>query len=111
LSGWRRHLIAGGPEGGLARRDARTILAAAPTPAQAAKVTPTRLRRLLIKAGRKRYLERDAERLREIFTDTYLHQLPQVETAMGAEIPVAEPSEQYAASHVQSWNERLTTIR
>src|SRR5437763_9537871 len=27
------------PEGGLARRDARTILAAAPTPAQAAKLT------------------------------------------------------------------------
>ena len=33
------------PEGGLARRDARTILAAAPTPAQAAKLTPARLPR------------------------------------------------------------------
>jgi transposase len=60
------------PEGGLARRDARTILATAPTPAQAAKLTPTRLRRLLVKAGRKRYLERDTQRLREIFTDTQL---------------------------------------
>lgn len=71
------------PDGGLARRDARTILAAAPTPAQAAKLTPARLRRLLIKAGRKRYLDRDTARLREVFTDAYLHQPPAVENAMG----------------------------
>lgn len=71
------------PEGGLARRDARTILAAAPTPTQAAKLTPARLRRLLIKAGRKRYLDRDTARLREVFTDAYLHQPPVVENAMG----------------------------
>ncbi len=71
------------PSGGLARRDARTILAAAPTPAQAAKLTPARLRRLLIKAGRRRDLDRDVERLREVFTDTYLHQPPVVENAMG----------------------------
>ena len=51
------------PEGGLARPDARTILAAAPTPAQAAKLTPARLRRLLTKAGRRRELDRDIERL------------------------------------------------
>ncbi|HEU4361152.1 MAG TPA: IS110 family transposase [Mycobacterium sp.] len=70
-------------EGGLARPDARTILAAAPTPAQAAKLTPARLRRLLIKAGRKRYLDRDVGRLQEVFTDTYLHQPPAIENAMG----------------------------
>lgn len=75
--------FAGLPEGGLARRDARTILAAAPSPAQAAKLTPARLRRLLITAGRKRNLDRDVQRLREIFTDTYLHQPPVVENAMG----------------------------
>jgi hypothetical protein len=74
------------PEGGLARRDARTILTAAPTPAQAAKLTPARLRRLLIKAGRKRHLVRDVERLREVFTDTYLHQPPIVENAMGIQL-------------------------
>jgi transposase len=71
------------PEGRLARRDARTVLAAAPTPAQAAKLTPARLRRLLIKAGRKRYLDRDIARLCEVFTDTYLHQPPVVENAIG----------------------------
>ena len=74
------------PEGGLARRDARTILAAAPTPAQAVKLTPARLRRLLIKAGRQRHLERDVDRLREIFTDAYLHQPPVVENAMGIQL-------------------------
>jgi transposase len=74
------------PEGGLARADARTILAAAPTPAQAAKLTPSRLRRLLTKAGRRRHLDRDAKRLREVFTDTYLHQPPVVENAMGIQL-------------------------
>jgi transposase len=74
------------PTGGLARADARTILAAAPTPAQAAKLTPARLRRLLIKAGRRRDLDRDVERLRAILTDTYLHQPPTVENAMGIQL-------------------------
>ena len=74
------------PEGGLARADARTVLAAAPTPAQAAKLTRARLRRLLVNAGRKRYLDRDTDRLREIFADTYLHQPPQVEAAMGIQL-------------------------
>jgi len=74
------------PSGGLARADARTILAAAPTPAQAAKLTPARLRRLLVKAGRRRDLDRDVERLRQVFTDTYLHQPPTVENAMGIQL-------------------------
>ena len=74
------------PEGGLARADARTILAAAPTPAQAAALTPARLRRLLITAGRRRHLDRDVDRLRGVFTDTYLRQPPQVENAMGIQL-------------------------
>jgi transposase len=75
--------FAGLPSGGLARADARTILAAAPTPAQGATLTPARLRRLLVKAGRRRELDRDVARLREVFTGTYLHQPPVVENAMG----------------------------
>jgi len=74
------------PSGGLARADARTILAAAPTPAQAAALTPARLRRLLVKAGRRRDLDRDINRLRAVFTDTYLHQPPIVENAMGIKL-------------------------
>jgi transposase len=78
--------FAGLPSGGLARPEARAILAAAPTPGQAAKLTPARLRRLLIKAGRRRDLDRDVERLRTVFTDTYLHQPPVVENAMGIQL-------------------------
>ena len=74
------------PSGGLARSDARAILAAAPTPAQAAKLTPARLRRLLVKAGRHRNLDRDIDRLRAVFADTYLHQPPMVENAMGIQL-------------------------
>ncbi len=74
------------PDGGLARRDARTILAAAPIPGQAARLTRARLRRLLVKAGRQRYLDRDTDRLRAIFADTYLHQPVQVEAAMGIQL-------------------------
>lgn len=78
--------FAGLADGGLARPDARTILAAAPTPPQAAKLTPARLRRLLVKAGRRRYLDRDIKRLRDVFTDTYLHQPPVIENAMGIQL-------------------------
>lgn len=46
-------------------------------------MTPARLRRLLLKAGRRRDLDRDVARLRAIFTDTYLHQAPTVENAVG----------------------------
>ena len=73
-------------DGGLARADARTVLAAAPTPAHAARLTPARLRRLLIKAGRKRYLDRDVDRLHGIFAATYLHQPAAVEVAMGIQL-------------------------
>ena len=78
--------FAGLPSSGLARADARTILAAAPTPAQAATLTPARLRRLLTKAGRRRDLDRDVARLRDVFTDTYPHQPPAVEQAMGIQL-------------------------
>lgn len=74
------------PEGGLARRDARAILAAAPTPAQAARLSCTQLRSLLTKAGRRRYLDRDIEKLREVFRGDYLHQPPQVEAATGIQL-------------------------
>lgn len=42
---------------GLASPEARTILAAAPTPAAAAKLTKSRLRILIKQAGRQRNIE------------------------------------------------------
>jgi hypothetical protein len=43
------------------------VLAAAPSPAVSARVTRTQLRSLLVKAGRKRNIDTDAERLRTVF--------------------------------------------
>lgn len=68
---------------GLASPEARTILAAAPTPEAAARLTKTRLRTLLKKAGRSRNLDRWVERLHDIFGEQVLRHGPLVETAFG----------------------------
>ena len=69
--------------GGITRPEARAILAAAPTPAAAAKLTLTRLRALLKKAGRSRGIDAEATRLRGTFRALQMRQLPLVEQAMG----------------------------
>ena len=69
--------------GGITRPEARTILAAAPTPAQAAALTTAQLRALLRKAGRSRGIDTEAARLRETFRAPQMRQLPLVEQAMG----------------------------
>jgi transposase len=69
--------------GGILRPEARVILAAAPTPAAAATLTPAQLRALLKKAGRSRGIETEATRLREAFRIPQMRQLPLVEDAMG----------------------------
>ena len=72
-----------GARDGIMRPEARTILAAAPTPADAAKLTLTQLRSLLKKAGRRRSIDAEATRLREAFRAPQMRQLPLVEHAMG----------------------------
>ncbi|WP_331755202.1 IS110 family transposase (plasmid) [Streptomyces sp. NBC_00846] len=62
---------------------ARTVLTAAPTPAQAARLTRSQLRSLVKKAGRKRGIDAEADRLREAFRTPQMRHLPQVEQAMG----------------------------
>ena len=69
--------------GGITRPEARIILAAAPTPADAATLTLTQLRGLLKKAGRIRGLDTEATRLRDAFRVPQMRQLPLVEDAMG----------------------------
>jgi transposase len=69
--------------GGILRPEARTVLAAAPTPADAATLTLTQLRGLLRKAGRIRGIDAEATRLREAFRAGQMRQLPLVEAAMG----------------------------
>ena len=69
--------------GGILRPEARAVLAAAPTPAGAAKQTLTQLRALLRKAGRSRGIDAEATRLREAFRAPQMRHLPLVEQAMG----------------------------
>jgi transposase len=68
---------------GLASAEARTILAAAPTPGAAARLTKTRLRTLLKQAGRQRNVEAWVERLHAIFRAEALRHSPRVEDAFG----------------------------
>jgi len=70
-------------KGGITRPEARAILAAAPAPGDAAKLTLAQFRALLRKAGRSRGIEAEAQRLREAFRVGQMRQLPLVEQAMG----------------------------
>jgi transposase len=69
--------------GGLTRADARAILAAAPTPSQAAKLTRSQLRAALKRSGRTRDFDTAIDRIQAVFRAHYLRQRPQVEAAMG----------------------------
>lgn len=68
---------------GLDSREARAVLAVAPEPHTAARLTRAQLRAALRRSGRQRNIEVWVERLRTIFTGDYLHQPPLVEQAMG----------------------------
>ena len=69
--------------GGIMRPEARAVLAAAPTPAAAARLTLAQLRALLKKAGRSRGIDAEAQRLRDALRKEQMRQLPLVEDAMG----------------------------
>jgi transposase len=73
----------GAARGGIMRPEARVILAAAPDPASAAKLTTAQLRALLKKAGRVRGIDTEAQRLREALRTGQMRQFPLVEQAMG----------------------------
>lgn len=69
---------------GLDSAHARAVLAAAPSPAEAARLTRSQLRALLNRAGRlRRNLDDEIERLRGLFRAEQMRQLPAVERAMG----------------------------
>jgi len=69
--------------GGLMRPEARALLAAAPTPAKAARLTRPQLVAILRRAGRIRLLQAEATRLQQVLRADYLHQPVAVEDAMG----------------------------
>ncbi|MEU9421259.1 IS110 family transposase [Streptomyces sp. NPDC048272] len=71
---------------GLCRPEARELLKAAATPTRAARLTRTQLEAALKRAGRKRGITAEAERLRDVFRGDYAHQPPLVEDALGKQM-------------------------
>ncbi|WP_344109727.1 IS110 family transposase, partial [Nocardiopsis rhodophaea] len=71
---------------GLARAEARAVLAAAPTPARAARLSVAQLRSALKRAGRARGIEAEARRLREVFRAGWARQPQRIEDAMGTQL-------------------------
>jgi transposase len=69
--------------GGLLRAEARALLAAAPTPHAAARLTKSQLRALLRRAGLQRGIDAEADRLHQVLRADYLHHPPMVEEAFG----------------------------
>jgi transposase len=75
-----------GKQNGLIRPDTRIILAAAPTPGRAAKLTITQLQAALHRAGRVRGVATEAARLKEVFRGDYVRHPEAVEDAMGLQL-------------------------
>ncbi|MFE5372533.1 IS110 family RNA-guided transposase, partial [Streptomyces mirabilis] len=71
---------------GLCRPEARELLKSAPTPTRAARLTRTQIQAALKRAGRKRGIEAEAERLREVFRAEWAHQPPLVEDPLGKQM-------------------------
>jgi transposase len=69
--------------GGLLRPEARELLATAPTPRAATRLTKTQLRAMLKRAGLQRGLDAEAQRLQAVLRADYLHHAPLVEEAFG----------------------------
>jgi transposase len=69
--------------GGIMRPEARTLLAAAPTPAAAAALSMEQIAELLRQAGRQRGIIAEAARLQPLLAAPQLRQPPPVEQAMG----------------------------
>lgn len=75
-----------GKQHGLARPEARAVLAAGPTPARAAKLSLPQFQAALRRAGRVRGIEAEARRLKEVFRGDYARQPQAVEDAMGHQL-------------------------
>jgi transposase len=74
-----------GKRDGIMRPEARAILAAAPAPGAAARLTLAQLRALLRRSGRTRGIDAEAARLRDALRREQLRHLPLVEQAMATQ--------------------------
>jgi transposase len=73
-------------QGGLTRPEARAVLALAPTPSAAARLTLPQLRAALKRAGRSRGIDAEADRLKTALRAEQAHQPALVEEAMGQQL-------------------------
>ncbi|MFE2967043.1 IS110 family transposase [Streptomyces sp. NPDC059340] len=73
-------------QNGLCRAEACELLKLAPTPAKAARLSRTQITAALKRAGRKRGVDAETERLREAFRADWAHQPPLVEDALGQQM-------------------------
>ncbi|MEU6971216.1 IS110 family transposase [Kitasatospora aureofaciens] len=73
-------------DNGLCRPEARELLRLAPTPRQAARLTRPQITAALKRAGRKRSIEPEVERLREAFRTEWAHQPALVDDALGKQM-------------------------
>jgi transposase len=87
-----------GREGGLAHREARAVLALAPTSTTAAKLSKPQIRAALKRAGRQRGIDAETDRLQAIFRAEYANQPPLVEgspscasSTQSARVPTTSP--------------------
>jgi transposase len=96
--------------GGLLRPEARALLAAAPTPRAAAKLTTTQLRKLLADTGRHRGLDTEAQRLHSVLRGDYLHHPPLVEDAFGVQALALVRQLDIAATNALSSRPRRSRI-
>ncbi|MET8099438.1 IS110 family transposase [Streptomyces sp. NPDC005236] len=71
---------------GLCRPEARELLKTAPTPTRAAKLSRTQIQAALKRSGRKRGIEAEADRFREIFRTGSAHHPLLVEEALGKQM-------------------------
>ncbi|UUU18897.1 IS110 family transposase [Streptomyces sp. DSM 40750] len=71
---------------GLCRPEARELLKTAPTPTRAARLTRAQLQAALKRAGRKRGIAAEADRIRDILRAEWAHQPPLVEDALGKQM-------------------------
>ncbi|MFE0137867.1 IS110 family transposase [Streptomyces sp. NPDC059037] len=75
-----------GWQNGLCRPEAREVLRIASTPSRAARLSLAQLRSALKRAGRRRGIDAEARRLREVLRGDYAHQLLLVEEALGKQM-------------------------
>jgi hypothetical protein len=95
--------------GGIMRPEARAVLAAAPTPAAGARLTPAQLRALLKKAGRSRGIDAEAQRLRDALPTEQMRQLPLVEEAMGRQSVAVLGDPETSGIHARASLDRINS--